>query len=94
MSEIESHLPFDQIAFQKYIDKDCDRLSFLQEYLKSKGVTTSVIKINDKKHLYVNFPHSAYNPTFRVKTVISHYDRVKNSPGANDNSFANFILAD
>lgn len=85
---------FDSAIFKKYIEKDCDRLAFLQEYLKSLGVPTSVIRLNDKKHLYVNFPHSSYNPTFRIKTVISHYDRVKGSPGANDNSLANFALAD
>ena len=31
---------------------------------------------------------------FKIKTVISHYDRVPASPGANDNSAANFSLAD
>lgn len=31
---------------------------------------------------------------FKVKTIISHYDRVAGSPGANDNSLANFALAD
>ncbi len=30
---------------------------------------------------------------FKIKTIISHYDRVSGSPGANDNSFANFVLA-
>ncbi|MBQ4378733.1 MAG: M28 family peptidase [Treponema sp.] len=85
---------FDTAAFHKYIEKNCDRLAFLEEYLKSLGVPTSVIRLNDKKHLYVNFPHQSYNPAFKIKTVISHYDRVENSPGANDNSFANFVLAD
>lgn len=31
---------------------------------------------------------------FKIKTIISHYDRVAGSPGANDNSLANFALAD
>ncbi|MBR4489562.1 M28 family peptidase, partial [bacterium] len=31
---------------------------------------------------------------FKIKTIISHYDRVQGSPGANDNSFANFAIAD
>jgi len=85
---------FDSIAFQKYIEPDCDRLTFLQNYLLEKGVKTSVIPLGGKKHLYVNFPSNAYNPTFKIKTIISHYDRVQGSPGANDNSLANFALAD
>ncbi|MCR4821623.1 MAG: Zn-dependent exopeptidase M28 [Treponema sp.] len=80
-------------SFQKYIAWDCDRLSFLQDYLSGQGVETSVIPLNGKKHLYVNFPSRSYNPIFKIKTIISHYDRVEGSPGANDNSAANFALA-
>lgn len=85
---------FDSSSFQKYIAPGCDRLSFLQNYLSERGVSSSVIPLGEKKHLYVNFPSSAYNPMFKIKTIISHYDRVAGSPGANDNSFANFALAD
>lgn len=80
--------------FKKYISPGCDRLSFLRGYLLQNGVQTSVVKLEGKNHIYVNFPSSSYNPTFKIKTIISHYDRVQKSPGANDNSFANFALAD
>ena len=85
---------FDTESFQNYIAADCDRLSFLQDYLSRRRVSTSVIPLGEKKHLYVNFPQSSYNPMFKIKTIISHYDRVQGSPGANDNSFANFAIAD
>ena len=85
---------FDSNSFQKYIAPDCDRLSFLQNYLSERGVSSSVIPLGEKKHLFVNFPSTAYNPMFKIKTVISHYDRVAGSPGANDNSLANFAIAD
>lgn len=85
---------FDSDSFQKYIASDCDRLSFLQNYLSERGVSSSVIPLGEKKHLYVNFSSTAYNPMFKIKTIISHYDRVAGSPGANDNSLANFALAD
>lgn len=85
---------FDTVSFQEYIAPDCDRLAFLQDYLARRGVQTSVIALGGKRHLYVNFPSAAYNPMFRIKTIISHYDRVAGSPGANDNSAANFAIAD
>lgn len=85
---------FDSNSFQKYIAPDCDRLSFLQNYLSERGVSSSVIPLGEKKHLYVNFHSTAYNPMFKIKTIISHYDRVAGSPGANDNSLANFAIAD
>lgn len=85
---------FNSDSFQKYIASDCDRLSFLQNYLSERGVSSSVIPLGEKKHLYVNFSSTAYNPMFKIKTIISHYDRVVGSPGANDNSLANFAIAD
>ena len=87
-------LDFDEVSFQRYIAADCDRLNFLQNYLLERGVKTSIIPLEGKKHLYVNFPSTSYNPMFKIKTVISHYDRVAGSPGANDNSLANFAVAD
>lgn len=84
----------DVANFKKYISPDCDRLEFLRGYLFQNGVQTSVVKLEGKSHIYVNFPPASYNPMFKVKTIISHYDRVQKSPGANDNSFANFALAD
>ncbi len=78
---------------KKYIAPGTDRLAFLQKYLSDRGVSTSVINVQDKKHLFVNFPASSFNPKFRIKTLISHYDIVPESPGANDNSSANMSLA-
>lgn len=80
--------------YEKYLAPETDRLSFLRDYLALRGVETSVIPLDGKKHLYVNFPSSSYNPRFKIKTLISHYDIVSGSPGANDNSSANFALAD
>lgn len=80
--------------FEEYLADGCDRLAFLQEYLSKRGVSTSVVTVGERRHLYVNFPSTSYNPLFKIKTVITHYDRVPRSPGANDNSAANFQIAD
>lgn len=79
---------------EAYVSPDCDRLAFLQDYLAQRNVKTSVVAVNDRKHLFVNFPSSAYNPTFKIKTLLTHYDRVPNSPGANDNSICDLAVAD
>lgn len=50
------------------------------------------MEINGKKHILLHFPASQYDPSFRIKTIIAHYDRVPDSQGANDNSFAVFVL--
>src|SRR5574344_592036 len=80
--------------FSEYIAPDCDRCSFIQPYLQAAGVSTAVLPVDGKNHVYVTFPPSQYNPQFRIKTVIAHYDRAPNSPGANDNSAADFCLMD
>ena len=79
-------------SFKEFIAPDCDRATFIQNYLKSAGLEAPVLQMEGKKHIYVKFPQLQYNPTFRIKTVIAHYDRFPGSPGANDNSAAVFCL--
>ena len=78
--------------FAAYIAPQCDRCAFIQAYLSERNVSTVVLPIAGKKHIYVNFPKEQYNAQFKIKTVLAHYDRVEGSPGANDNSAANFCL--
>lgn len=78
--------------FLDFIKPDCDRLNFIQNFLKQNDVETAVISLEGKKHIYVKFPQNQYNPLFNIKTVVAHYDRFENSPGANDNSAAVYML--
>ncbi|AEE17241.1 M28 family peptidase [Treponema brennaborense] len=86
-----SFLPDD---FDSFLAADCDRERFITNRLAAAGVTCAVVPIDGSRHLFVQFPQSAYNPLFRIKTVLVHYDRAQNSPGANDNSAAVFQIAD
>ncbi len=79
-------------GFSDYLSQECDRASFIQDWLESHGVKTNRIVIEGKNHILVQFSSSAYNPQFRIKTVIAHHDRVPGSPGANDNSAADWQL--
>ncbi|MBB5218010.1 MAG: M28 family peptidase [Treponema sp.] len=78
--------------FLEYISPDCNRMQFIRDYLKKFGVESAVCAIDGKNHILVQYGSSAYNPQFKIKTVIAHYDRVSGSPGANDNSAADFQL--
>ena len=77
-------------AFKDFISPDCDRARFIQDYLKAGGIDSTIIPLEGKNHIYVKFPKTQYNPMFRIKTVIAHYDRI--GIGANDNSAAVFCL--
>ena len=79
-------------AFSEYVAPDTDRCAFIRDYLAARGVRTAVVPIDGKNHILVQFEGRAYNPQFRIKTVIAHYDRVEGSPGANDNSAADWQL--
>ncbi len=78
--------------FLDYIAENCDRASFIQNYLNKRGVDTNLICLDGKKHILIQFNSRFYNPAYKIKTIISHYDRVEGSPGANDNSACNFML--
>lgn len=77
-------------AFKEFISPTCNRTRFIQDYLKAGGVDSAVMSLEGKNHIYVKFPPQHYNPMFRIKTVIAHYDRI--GIGANDNSAAVFCL--
>lgn len=79
-------------SFKDFITPDCDRAAFIQDYLKAAGLEAPIMQMEGKNHIYVKFPQLQYNPIFRIKTVIAHYDRFAGSPGANDNSAAVFCL--
>lgn len=78
--------------FSQFIVQNIDRTSFIQQTLNELEIQSNIIQIDNSKHIYVHFPSSAYNPAFKIKTVIAHYDRVENTPGANDNSAAVFQI--
>ena len=80
--------------FKAYIAPGADRAGILQQYLRDRGVDSAIAAIDGKQHILVQFDGRFYNPQFKIKTVITHYDRVEGSPGANDNSAADFQIAD
>lgn len=86
------YMSFSSRHFLDFIKPDCDRLNFIQNFLAENGVETAVIPLEGKKHVYVKFPTNQYNPLFKIKTVVAHYDRFQDSPGANDNSAAVYML--
>lgn len=80
------------MTFEEFIAPDCNRTEFIQKYLNQNGIEAPVIQLNEKNHIYVKFPLSQYNSMFKIKTVIAHYDRAENTPGANDNSSAVYSI--
>lgn len=88
MPEIKNELS----PFEQFLLPSCNRASFIQNYLAAFGIEAPVIQMEGKNHIYVKFPKHQYNSMFKIKTVIAHYDRVPDSPGANDNSAAVFCL--
>ena len=80
--------------FSDFIASDADRCKFLTSWLDAHNIDCTLIPIDGSKHIYINFHSQFYDPRFRMKTILVHYDRAPNSPGANDNSAAVFqVLA-
>lgn len=80
--------------YEMFLRPKTDRAAFIQTYLDARGVDCAVIGVDGKRHIYVKLPRQGYDATFRVKTIIAHYDIVPDSPGANDNSSSVFCLMD
>lgn len=78
--------------FRKFTESGCDRAAFIGRFFDGRGIESFAMPVKGRNHIYVKFPSGGYNPMFRIKTVIAHYDRVSGSPGANDNSAAVFRM--
>jgi len=87
-----SDLLKDSSDFISFIHPKTNRLLFIRNWLSDHGIENSIIPLQDKNHIFIRFPQNQYDATFRIKTVIAHYDRVPDTEGANDNSFAVFTL--
>lgn len=80
--------------FIDFISANCNRFLFLQSWLKKLDIPFSTLSIEGSNHICVQFPQSSFNPMFKIKTVLVHYDRALSNtgkyitPGANDNSAA------
>lgn len=82
-------LPSDYIDF---LQSGCNRKEFIQNRLLESGIKSSVLVIDGKEHIYVDFPSSCYNNRYKLKTLVAHYDCVPGTAGANDNSSGVFAL--
>lgn len=80
------------VEFSEFIAPRTDRCAFIQKWLDDHGVESAIAQIDGKNHILVQFASGAYDPRFKIKTVIAHYDRVEGSPGANDNSAADWEI--
>ncbi len=80
--------------YEMFLRPNTDRAAFIQTYLGARGVECAIIGVDGKRHIYVKLPRQGYDATFRVKTIIAHYDIAPDSPGANDNSSSVFCLMD
>jgi len=85
--------------FFEFIAEGADRHKILLECIEAFKLQSAVINIDENRHIFI-FPsgrihsRSGAFPFKNESPVLlsAHYDRVKNSPGANDNSIAVFLL--
>ncbi len=78
--------------FKAFLSEGVDRCSFISQWLKANEVPHNIVQLGEKKHIIVRYASSSYNPLFKQKTIVSHYDREEHTQGANDNSAACFQL--
>lgn len=78
--------------FSDFLQLDCNRTEFIQKRLLISGIKSSVLTIEGKNHIYVDFANHCYDSRYKLKTLVAHYDRVPGTTGANDNSSGVFAL--
>jgi hypothetical protein len=79
-------------TFEAFLQQGLDRCLFISSWLRAKDIPHTVVELSGKRHIVVRFDSASYDPRFRMKTLVAHYDRAPDTPGANDNSAACFQL--
>lgn len=79
-------------SFLSFLKPDIDRVAFISNWLSLNSIPYHIVNLSGKKHIIVKFDNESYDPRFRQKILVSHHDRVTNTPGANDNSAACYQL--
>ncbi len=79
-------------TLEAFLSQGIDRALFISAWLRARDIPHSVVPLAGRKHVVIRFEQGAYNPLFRMKTLVAHYDRAEGTPGANDNSAACFQL--
>ena len=74
--------------FSAFLEPAADRRAFITDRLAAQGIPYRTVTLQDKTHIVITYRQSAYNPRFKMKTLIAHYDRAAGTQGANDNSAA------
>ena len=74
--------------FSAFLEPAADRRAFITERLTAQEIPYRTVTLQDKTHIVITYRQSAYNPRFKMKTLIAHYDRAAGTQGANDNSAA------
>ena len=74
--------------FNAFLEPAADRRAFITERLAAQAIPYRTVTLQDKTHIVITYRQSAYNPRFKMKTLIAHYDRAAGTQGANDNSAA------
>lgn len=90
MKEQDAIYDFIGEEFLAFTESHNKRLEFLTGYLDKQNIPFSIIHLENKHHVYIQFSQSSYNPLFKIKTVLVHYDKDPHTPGANDNSASVF----
>ena len=78
--------------FTSFLQTGIDRQAFISAWLAAHEIPHTVVELAGKRHIIVRFPPEGYDPRFRMKFLVAHYDRAGDTPGANDNSAACYQL--
>jgi hypothetical protein len=88
LSDLPPALLYDMHAFSQ----SEDRFAFLRHWLGRCGIIGRKIETQGYRHLLVRFNQHPYDIHKKTLIFIAHYDKVPQSPGANDNGAAVFQL--
>ena len=80
--------------FRGFISPRAERFSILKELLDEASLDYTVLTISGNRHFFITplMPSAGLAESRPSSILVAHYDRARDSPGANDNSAGVFLL--
>ena len=79
--------------FRDFLNPQADRFSILEKLFEETELDFRIVTIAGNRHFFIMAPKPEADYMRRRQTIlVAHYDRYPESPGANDNSAAVFIM--
>ena len=60
-------MSFLPVEFAGFLEPNCNRFEYLKSWITKLEIPFTVLPIDSKNHIFINFPKTSYSPLFKTR---------------------------